>query len=83
MRCVDMSFSMSWVYYDQTPIEGRLAVQQLFEDVIILDRNLSWERLIDKYEDQFPFPYLICSLVGQTLIIDRRQKGFPLGWAYW
>jgi hypothetical protein len=42
---------MMQVYYNQTPTEGQLAVQDLFEDVMILKSHLSWERLIDEYGD--------------------------------
>ncbi len=55
-------------------------MQELFQDVTILDCHLSWERLMTKYGYDFPLPSLLCSLVAQALLIDRGQKGFPLGW---
>ena len=71
---------MSQVYYDTTPTEGRARVQELFQDVTILDRHLSWERLMSEYGYDYPLPSLLCSLVAQALVTDRGQKGFPLGW---
>ena len=46
---IEMIFCVSYVYYDQTPIEGRAVVNELFEDGMILDRHLSWERLIAEF----------------------------------
>ena len=71
---------MLQVYYDQTLIEGRLEVPQIFEDVTILDLHLSWERFIDEYGDQYPLAYLVCSLVAHDLVTNKIHKGFPLGW---
>ena len=45
---------MSQVYYDTTPTEGRARVQELFQDVTILDRHLSWERLMAEYGYDYP-----------------------------
>ena len=52
------------VYYDQTPMEGRQMIQELFQDPTILEWHLSWEHLIAKYGADFPLPCLLCSLVA-------------------
>ena len=39
----DMISCMAQIYNDQTPTEGRQWIQDLFQDVTILDRNLSWD----------------------------------------
>ena len=57
-------------------------IQELFQDPTILERHLSWERLIAEYGMDFPLPYMLCSLVAQALVTDRGQRCFLLEWGW-
>lgn len=71
---------MTHVYYDHDAIEGWWAIRGMFQDVTIIDRHISWDRLMDDFGRDFPVPYIMASIIAQDLINDRSQKGFPLGW---
>ena len=64
MMKTDMMHVVSRVYYDQDPTEGRRLMQEMFQDVTILDKHVSWERLIDDFGRDYLVPCIVASIIS-------------------
>lgn len=73
-------FAGDKVDYDSTPRSGILSLRRIFHEETILDRAITWDDLMSRYDAQYPLACVLVGTIGCFVMPDRGQKGFLCCW---
>lgn len=61
------------VDYDSTQQPGVLALRQIFHDETILERAITWDDMMSRYNDQYPLACILAGIIRCFVMPDRGQ----------